>query len=44
MFLACAIYEIASVSLFIQRTREQIGEKEMAQGFCSLKAQARKKA
>src|SRR2546421_8599949 len=34
MFVACSIDKLACVSLFVQRAREQIGEKERAQGFC----------
>ena len=36
----CSIDKLACVSLFVQRAREQISEKERAQGFCGLKAQA----
>src|SRR5216684_7290122 len=43
-FVACSIYKRACVSLVVQRAREQIGEKEGAQGFCGLPGQARKKA
>jgi hypothetical protein len=42
--VACSIDKLAGVSLFVQRAREQIGEKERAQGFCGLPGQARKKA
>src|SRR5712691_3974725 len=43
-FVACSIDKLAGVSLFVHRAREQIGEKERAQGFCSRPGQARKKA
>jgi len=44
MFVACSIDKLACVSLFVQRAREQIGEKERTQGFCGCPGQARKKA
>src|SRR6266568_656986 len=43
-FVACSIYQLACVSLCVHRAREQIGEKERAQGFCGRPGQARKKA
>src|SRR6266699_3154886 len=42
--VACSISQRACMSLFVQRAREQIGEKEGAQGFCGRPGQARKKA
>src|SRR5713101_1300459 len=44
MFVAFSIDKLAGVSLFVQRARQQIGEKERAQGFGSSRGQARKKA
>src|SRR5712692_4961323 len=44
MCVACSIDELAGVSLCVQRAREQIGEKERAQGFCGSRCQARQKA
>src|SRR5438067_13298110 len=43
-YVACSIDQLAGVSLFVQRAREQIGEKEGAQGFCGRRGQAGKKA
>ena len=44
MFVACAIDQLAGVSLCVQRAREQIGEKERAQGFGGSRGQAGQKA
>src|SRR2546430_11760999 len=44
MFVACAIDKLAGMSLCVQRARQQIGEKERAQGFGSSRGQARQKA
>src|SRR6266849_1564186 len=41
---ACSINKGACLSLVIQRAREQIGEKERAQGFCGSPGEAGKKA
>ncbi len=40
--VSCSINKSAGVSLFVQRAREQIGEKEGAQGFGGFKAHTRK--
>src|SRR5947209_4072545 len=42
--VACSIDKRACVSLCVQRAREQISEKERAQGFGGLRGQARQKA
>src|SRR5260370_20069456 len=42
--VSCSINKSAGVSLFVQRAREQIGEKEGAQGFGGFKAHTRQKA
>lgn len=42
--VACAINQLAGVSLGVQRAGEQIGEKERAQGFCGCPGQACQKA
>src|SRR5947209_12361965 len=42
--VASSIEQLAGVPLFVQRTREQIGEKERAQGFGRLPGQAGQKA
>src|SRR5260370_8813951 len=42
--VSCSINKGAGVSRFVQRAREQIGEKEGAQGFGGLQAHARQKA
>src|SRR5947208_12630452 len=41
---ACSIDQLAGVSLCVQRARQQIGEKERAQGFGGLPRQAGEKA
>src|SRR2546421_1846980 len=41
--VAFSIDKLAGVSLFVQRAREQIGQKECAQGFRSRPGQAGKK-
>ncbi len=42
VFVACAIDKLTSVSLCVHRTREQIGEKERAQGFGALEGSSSK--
>jgi len=42
--VSCSINQLTDVSLCVQRACEQIGEKERAERFCGLKADARKKA
>src|SRR3954452_2854904 len=42
--VAFSIDKLAGVSLFVQWARQQIGEKERAQGFGSSRGQARQKA
>ena len=42
--VSCSINQLTDVSLFVQRAREQIGEKERTERFCGLKADARQKA
>src|SRR6266480_315295 len=42
--VACSINKGACLSLVVQRAREQIGEKERAQGFCGSPGEAGKKA
>src|SRR5512135_168880 len=44
MCVACSIDKRAGVSLFVQRAREQLGEKEGAQGFGGSRGEARQKA